>query len=90
MEYEREIKNILKEKPYLAQERTENTESIAEEPKSISLKRVGDFYETYGDDAVEIADKLNLNLTQKNINGEKVQMTGFPVNILDEYKNKLQ
>ena len=89
LEYEREIKNILKEKPYLLQERTENTENIAEKPKSISLKRVGDFYEAYGDDALEIADKLNLNLTQKNINGEKVQMTGFPVNILDEYKNKL-
>ncbi len=89
LEYEREIKNILKEKPYLTQEKTENTESIAEKPKSISLKRVGDFYEAYGNDAVEIADKLNLNITQKNINGEKVQMTGFPVNILDEYKNKL-
>lgn len=89
LEYEREIKNILKEKPYLLQERTENTENIAGKPKSISLKRVGDFYEAYGDDALEIADKLNLNLTQKNINGEKVQMTGFPVNILDEYKNKL-
>ena len=58
-------------------------------PKNITLTRMGDFYEAYGDEAVELANKLNLTLTPKTINGEKVQMVGFPVSSLDKYKNTL-
>ena len=48
-------------------------------PKNITLTRIGDFYEAFGDEAVEIADKLNLTVTPKTINGKRVQMVGFPV-----------
>lgn len=58
-------------------------------PKNITLTRKGDFYEAYGDEAVELANKLNLALTPKTINGEKVQMVGFPVSSFDRYKNIL-
>ncbi len=62
---------------------------MTSEPKAISLTRVGDFYEAYGDEAVELANKLNLALTSKTINGERVQMVGFPVSSLDNYKSAL-
>lgn len=57
--------------------------------RTISLTKVGDFYEAYGDDAAELAGKLNLSPTTKNINGEKVQMVGFPTTALDNYKSRL-
>jgi len=57
--------------------------------KDITLNRVGDFYEVYGDGAVELANKLNLTPTTKNINGERLQMVGFPVSALDKYKATL-
>lgn len=66
-----------------------SADTVPTEPKNISLTRVGDFYEAYGDEAVELANKLNLSLTPKTINGEKVQMVGFPVHALENYTNAL-
>ncbi len=57
--------------------------------RTISLTKVGDFYEAYGNDAAELAGKLNLSPTTKTINGEKVQMVGFPTTALDNYKSRL-
>ena len=57
-------------------------------PKNISLTRIGDFYEAYGDEALLLADKLGLTPTTKTINGEKVQMVGFPASALMDYQNK--
>lgn len=65
------------------------TNELPQEKRNISLSRVGDFYEAYGDEAVELANELNLTLTSKTINGEKVQMVGFPVRYLDSYASKL-
>ncbi|MBP3360307.1 MAG: strawberry notch family protein [Clostridia bacterium] len=56
--------------------------------KSITLKKVGDFYEAYGDEALLLAEKLGLTPTTKTINGEKVQMVGFPASALMDYQNK--
>ena len=58
-------------------------------PKSITLTKVGDFYEAYGDEAIELADKLKLTPTTKMVNGASVQMVGFPAYALDNYKNIL-
>ena len=58
-------------------------------PKTINLTQVGQFYEAYGDDAVELADKLELTLTTKTIDGETVPMAGFPLRYIAEYKKKL-
>lgn len=66
-----------------------SADTVSAKPKNISLTRVGDFYEAYGDEAVELANKLNLTLTPKTINGVKVQMVGFPVSSLDRYKSIL-
>lgn len=62
----------------------------AQHPEAILLYRVGDFYETYSDDA-EVASKiLGLVLTNKS-NGEKgrIAMAGFPHHSLDIYLPKL-
>lgn len=68
---------------------SEQFEKMGATPKNITIIRMGDFYEAYGDEAVELANKLNLALTSKTINGERVQMVGFPVSSLDNYKSAL-
>ena len=63
----------------------------AKHPDAILLFRCGDFYETYGQDAVEAADILGITLTKRN-NGrenENTAMAGFPHHALDTYLPKL-
>ncbi len=63
----------------------------AKHPDAILLFRCGDFYETYGEDAVEAADILGITLTKRN-NGrenENTAMAGFPHHALDTYLPKL-
>ncbi len=59
-------------------------------PEALLLYRVGDFYETYSDDAETASKVLGLVLTKKS-NGEKgpVAMAGFPHHALDVYLTKL-
>ena len=62
----------------------------AQYPEAMLLYRVGDFYETYGSDAVEASKVLGLVLTGKS-NGEKgrIEMAGFPHHAIDNYIPKL-
>ena len=60
-----------------------------QERKTVNLAKVGQFYEAYGDDAAELADKLGLKIISKNVNGEQVPMVGFPLRFIGEYKEKL-
>jgi len=62
----------------------------AQYPNAILLYRVGDFYETYSDDANLISKVLGIILTSRS-NGEKgrVAMAGFPYHALDVYLPKL-
>lgn len=59
-------------------------------PDAILLFRVGDFYETYGSDAVDAAEILGIALTKRS-NGaaSNVEMAGFPHHALDTYLPKL-
>jgi DNA mismatch repair protein MutS len=59
-------------------------------PDAILLFRVGDFYETFGQDAVNTARVLGITLTKRN-NGdaESSQLAGFPHHALDTYLHKL-
>ncbi|MFY7899014.1 MAG: DNA mismatch repair protein MutS [Chitinophagaceae bacterium] len=59
-------------------------------PDAILLFRVGDFYETFGDDAVKAAQVLGITLTKRN-NGDEnsSQLAGFPHHALDTYLHKL-
>ena len=62
----------------------------AKYPEAMLLFRVGDFYETYGDDAVKAANILGIVLTKRN-NGAAAgaEMAGFPHHALDTYLPKL-
>ncbi|NLB03044.1 MAG: DNA mismatch repair protein MutS, partial [Bacteroidales bacterium] len=62
----------------------------AKYPDAILLFRVGDFYETYGKDAVIAVEILNIALTSKaNGPAGKIEMAGFPFHALDTYLPKL-
>jgi DNA mismatch repair protein MutS len=62
----------------------------AKYPGALLLFRVGDFYETFGDDAVTAAGILHITLT-KRANGaaSEVALAGFPHHALDNYLPKL-
>jgi len=53
------------------------------------LFRVGDFYETFGEDAVKAARILNIVLTNRNNGGERTELAGFPHHSLNTYLPKL-
>ncbi len=59
-------------------------------PDAILLFRVGDFYETFGQDAVKASSVLGITLTKRN-NGDEnsSQLAGFPHHALDTYLHKL-
>ncbi len=60
-------------------------------PDALLLFRVGDFYETFADDAVIVARDLNITLTsrQKDDQGEKIPLAGVPYHSLDAYLARL-
>ena len=61
-----------------------------ENPDSLVLYQVGDFFEAYGADAQIVSEALELNLTSRFIgNNQRTQMCGFPANRLETYINML-
>ena len=61
-----------------------------EHPDSILLFRMGDFYETFDDDAVIAARELEITLTSRSMGkGMKVPLAGVPVHALDNYLSRL-
>jgi DNA mismatch repair protein MutS len=62
----------------------------AKYPDAILLFRVGDFYETFGQDAIITSQVLGITLTKRN-NGNPAasELAGFPYHALDTYLHKL-
>ena len=62
----------------------------AQHPEAVLLYRVGDFYETYSDDAVLVSKVLGIVLTRRS-NGDKgdTPMAGFPHHAIETYLQKL-
>lgn len=58
-------------------------------PGTILLFRVGDFYETFSDDAILISSELGITLTKRNNGGDQTPLAGFPYHSLDTYLPKL-
>ena len=58
-------------------------------PDAMLLFRVGDFYETFGDDAIKAAQVLGITLTHRNNGGEKTELAGFPHHSVNTYLPKL-
>ena len=61
----------------------------AQHPDAILLFRVGDFYETFGDDAITTSNILGIVLTARNNGESKIELSGFPYHALDNYLPKL-
>ena len=58
-------------------------------PDAILLFRVGDFYETFGNDAVKASQILGITLTKRNVGTMDSELAGFPYHALDTYLHKL-
>ena len=59
-------------------------------PDAILLFRMGDFYETFDDDAVLAAKELEITLTSRSMGkGLRVPLAGVPVHSLDNYLSRL-
>jgi DNA mismatch repair protein MutS len=58
-------------------------------PDALLLFRVGDFYETFGADAVKASKILGIILTNRNNGGERTELAGFPHHSLNTYLPKL-
>jgi len=59
-------------------------------PDAILLFRIGDFYETFGEDAIKTAATLGITLTKRrNGAASEVELAGFPYHALDTYLPKL-
>ncbi len=62
----------------------------AKHPDAVLLFRVGDFYETFGDDAIRASEILGITLTRRaNGSASYVELAGFPHHALDTYLPKL-
>lgn len=62
----------------------------AKYPDAILLFRVGDFYETFGADAIKTAAVLGITLTKRNSGDPNAsELAGFPHHALDTYLHKL-
>ena len=62
----------------------------AEHPEAVLLFRCGDFYETYGDDALTASKVLGIVLTKRsNASPDSIPMAGFPYHSLETYLPRL-
>ncbi len=83
--------SVAKEKKYVETPLMKQYYGIkAKYPDALLLFRVGDFYETFGDDAIKTAGILGIVLTRrKNGAASFVELAGFPHHSLDTYLPKL-
>ena len=58
-------------------------------PDALLLFRVGDFYETFGSDAIKTSDILGIVLTSRNNGGSNIELAGFPHHSIDIYLPRL-
>ena len=61
----------------------------AKHPDAILLFRVGDFYETYGEDAIKSSKILGITLTKHGKGASQTELAGFPHHALDTYLPRL-
>lgn len=61
----------------------------AKYPDALLLFRVGDFYETFGQDAIRASQILGIVLTKRNNGDSHIELAGFPHHSVDSYLPKL-
>ncbi len=75
----------VKETPLMAQYNAIKSQH----PDAILLFRVGDFYETFGKDAIKASEVLGITLTARNNGSSKIELAGFPHHSMPTYLPKL-
>ena len=61
-----------------------------QKPQAVVVMRVGDFYEVMGENAVKVANELDITLTGRNVGlTERVPMCGFPYHVAEKYIEKI-
>lgn len=82
----KKLKNCENFKDYIA----EYAKMKEKHPDSVIIFRVGDFYETYGEDAEKVSEILGITLTHRKApKGTGAPLCGFPHHALDTYLPKL-
>ena len=82
----KEPKSIIAETPLMKQYNAIKVKY----PDALLLFRVGDFYETFGEDAIKVSNILGIVLTRRaNGVGTYIELAGFPHHSLDTYLPKL-
>jgi DNA mismatch repair protein MutS len=84
---EKEMKNAAAEKATPLMQQYFKMKS--KHPDAILLFRVGDFYETFGEDAVKTSKALGIILTSRNNGGSDIELAGFPHHAIDMYLPRL-
>ncbi len=80
------VKKAKKETPLMQQYNQIKTKH----PSALLLFRVGDFYETFGEDAIKASRALGITLTKRaNGSASHIELAGFPYHALDTYLPKL-
>lgn len=79
------IKKKKKETPLMRQ----YSSIKAKYPSAVLLFRVGDFYETFGKDAIKASKILGITLTKRSNGSSNEELAGFPHHALDTYLPKL-
>lgn len=64
-------------------------EAKNQNPDAICLFRMGDFYETFYEDAKTVARELNIVLTSRGTGDSKAPLAGIPYHALEQYLSKL-
>jgi DNA mismatch repair protein MutS len=80
-----EKKKVVRETPLMKQ----FNEIKGKYPDAILLFRVGDFYETFGEDAIRASKILGIVLTKRRNGDDFLELAGFPHHSLDNYLPKL-
>lgn len=82
----KKLKNDEKPKDFVA----EHAKMKEKHPDSVILFRVGDFYETFGEDAKTVSETLGITLSHRKApKGTETPLCGFPCHALDTYLPKL-
>ena len=79
------MKSKVKETPLMSQ----YNRIKAKYPENILLFRVGDFYETFGSDAIIASEILDIVLTKRANGSSNIELAGFPYHSLQTYLPKL-
>jgi hypothetical protein len=81
----------IKEKPKGSGLYQQYMNHVKATPNALVVMRIGDFYEIFGDHAVDIGNKLELTITGRDCGlEERVPMIGFPYHAADNYIRKIR